>query len=76
MYRGEGLVLPGGVKPTVSVKLPSAGTYTANAVCQTTTFYSPFAASNQVNGKYPHLCIITIPLWPQLLLLIMLWELL
>ena len=55
VYHGKGLVLPGGVTPTVNVKLPSAGAYAANAVCQTTKDYPPFATSNQVNGKYPAL---------------------
>ena len=51
VYHGEGLVLPGGVTPTVSVTLPSAGVYTNSAVCPTTVNYSPLAAGTQLNGK-------------------------
>ena len=70
VYHGEGLVLPGGVTPTVSVTLPS-GVYTNSATCPTTVNYSPLAAGNQVNGKYKPRCY---PSLVELLLLIMLWE--
>ena len=71
MYYGEELVLPGGVTSTVSVKLPSAGAYAANAVCQTTTYILlPFLLQVTKSMINTHLC--TIPLWVQLLLLIML----
>jgi len=39
----------------VNVTLPASGTYTASAVCPVTTDFSPFAAGNTVNGKYPPL---------------------
>ena len=51
MYHGEGLLLPGGVTPTVSVTTPAAGVYSNSAACPTTVNYSPLAARNQVNGK-------------------------
>ena len=52
VYYGEGLVLPGGVTPAVSVTTPSAGVYFNSAACPTTVNYSPLAAGNQVNGKF------------------------
>ena len=55
------------------MKLPTAASYEANVVCQTTTDYSPFAASNQVNCKYPPLYY---PSLGSAVVLIMLWEVL
>ena len=52
VYHGEGLVLPGGVTPTVSVTTPAAGVYSNSAACPTTVNYSPLAVGNQVNGKF------------------------
>ena len=52
VYHGEGLVLPGGLTPTVSVTTPAAGAYSNSAACPTTVDYSPFSAANQVNGKF------------------------
>ena len=55
VHHGEGLVLPGGVTPTVSVITPTSGGFSNSAVCPTTVDYSPMAAGNQLNGKLPPL---------------------